>query len=179
MREEYFQSHHPNFNHENTCDFTEVFWCMIKTADLFGSAIFKITDAWSGQDELWQANYSLMTLQKGLKFFRAVSPSKSPKVMGLTGIQKCGHATPLQWGDPLPLLQKGGPKWGYHHQSPENSALQTGPHVQIMFLLPIRLLRGHLPQWSEELPTIRGGRPWWVLLIGVTTSPGCTRSTFP
>ena len=33
-----------------------------------------------------QANYSLMTLQKGLKFFRAVSPSKSPKVMGLMGI---------------------------------------------------------------------------------------------
>ena len=27
-----------------------------------------------------------MTLQKGLKFFRAVSPSKSAKVMGLMGI---------------------------------------------------------------------------------------------
>ena len=59
---------------------------MIKTADLFGSAIFEITEAWLGQDELQQANYSLMTLWKGLKFFRTVSPSESPKVMGLMGI---------------------------------------------------------------------------------------------
>ena len=86
MREEYFQSQHPNFNHENTLDLTEVFWHMSKTADLFGSAIFEITEAWSWGDELWQANYSLMTLWKGLKFFRAVSPSESPKVMGLMGI---------------------------------------------------------------------------------------------
>ena len=86
MREEYFWSHCPNFNNENTCDFMEVFWHMIKTADLLGSAIYEITEAWSGQDELQQANCSLMTLQKGLKFFRAVSPSKSPKVIGFMGI---------------------------------------------------------------------------------------------
>ena len=48
MREEYFQSHHPNFNHENTHELTEVFWHMIRTADLFGSAIFEITEAWLG-----------------------------------------------------------------------------------------------------------------------------------
>ena len=64
----------------------EVFQHMIKTADLLGSAIYEITGTWSGWDELQQANYSLMTLQKGLKFFRAVSPSESPKVMGLIGI---------------------------------------------------------------------------------------------
>ena len=50
--EEYFQLHHPNFNHENTGDFSEVFWHMTKTADLFGSAIFEISEAWLGQDEL-------------------------------------------------------------------------------------------------------------------------------
>ena len=59
---------------------------MTKTADLFGSAIFEMTEAWLGWDELQQANYSLMTLQKGLKFFRAVSSSESPKVTGLMGI---------------------------------------------------------------------------------------------
>ena len=85
IREAYFRLHHPNFNQENTCDFSEVFWCMAKTADLFGSAIFKITEAWLG-DELQQANYSLMTLWKGLKFFRAVSQSESPKLIGLMGI---------------------------------------------------------------------------------------------
>ena len=59
---------------------------MIKTAGLLGSAIYKIKEAWTGQDELWQANYTLRTLPKGLKFFRAVSPSKSPRVMRLMGI---------------------------------------------------------------------------------------------
>ena len=64
----------------------------------------------------------------------------------------------LQQGDPLPLVQKDGPKQGYHHQSPTNSALQTGPHVQQMFWLPIRHIGGHLLPWAEELPTIRRGR---------------------
>ena len=81
---QHFRIHHPYFNDENTPDFTEVFWCMTKTADLL--AVFEITDAWSGQDELQQANYSLMTLWKGLKFFRAVSQSESPKVIRLMGI---------------------------------------------------------------------------------------------
>ena len=33
-----------------------------------------------------QANYVLRSLQKGLKFFHAVTPSESPKVIGLVGI---------------------------------------------------------------------------------------------
>ena len=86
MREEYFWSHCQNFNNENTHDFADIFQCMVGTTDLLGCAIYKITEAWSGQDELQQANCSLMALQKGLKFFRAVSPSKSLKIMGLMGI---------------------------------------------------------------------------------------------
>ena len=85
-REEYFRSHCPNFNYENSCDFTDVFQHMTETTDLLGSAIYEIKEVWTGWDELWQANYVLRTLLKGLKFFRAVSPSKSPKVMGLMGI---------------------------------------------------------------------------------------------
>ena len=59
---------------------------MIKTTGLLGSAIYEIKEARIGWDELQQANYALRTLLKELKFFRAVSPSMSPKVMGLTGI---------------------------------------------------------------------------------------------
>ena len=86
MREEYLWSYCPNFNNENSCDFTDIFRCMIETAGLLGSAIYEIKEAWTGQGELQQANYVLRTLLKGLKFFRAVSLSKSPKVMRLTGI---------------------------------------------------------------------------------------------
>ena len=74
MREEYFQSHCPNFNNENTCDFTDIFQCMIKTIGLLGSTIYKITEAWSGQDELQQANYLLMTLLKGTKILQSSNP---------------------------------------------------------------------------------------------------------
>ena len=85
-KEEYFRSHCPNFNNENSHDFTDVFWCMAETIGLLCSAIYEIKGAWTGWDELQQANYVLKALPKGLKFFRAVSPTKSPKVMVLMGI---------------------------------------------------------------------------------------------
>ena len=59
---------------------------MVENAGLLGSTIYEIKEAWTGQGELQQASYALRILLKGLKFFRAVSPSESPNVMGLTGI---------------------------------------------------------------------------------------------
>ena len=85
-RKEYFRRHCPNFNTENTHDLSDVFWHMAKNAELLGSAIYEIKEVWTGPNELWKANYMLRTLLKGLKFLRAVSPSESPKVMGLMGI---------------------------------------------------------------------------------------------
>ena len=85
-REEYFKRPFPNFTMENTYDQSDVFQCMAETAKLLDMAIYDIKEVWKGPDELQQANYTLRTLPKGLKFLRAVSPSESPKVMGLTGI---------------------------------------------------------------------------------------------
>ena len=59
---------------------------MIESTSLLGSEIFEIQETWTGQHELEYANYALKTLPKGLKFFYPVSPSESPKVMGLTNI---------------------------------------------------------------------------------------------
>ena len=59
---------------------------MSEATGLLDSAIYKIKEELTGWDELQQANYMLRTLPKGLKFFRAVSPSESPNVMGLMGI---------------------------------------------------------------------------------------------
>ena len=59
---------------------------MIETAGLLGPAIYENTEAWSGQDELQQDNYSLITLTKGPKFFRVISSLESHRVMGLMGI---------------------------------------------------------------------------------------------
>ena len=86
MGEEYFRKHSPNFSTENTCDLSEVFSHMIVANELFGSSIYEIKETWMGPDELQQANYTLRTLPKGLKFLRAGPPSESQKVIGLTGI---------------------------------------------------------------------------------------------
>ena len=64
MREEYFRSHCPNFNNENSHNFMDIFQCMIKTTGLLGSTIYEIKEAWTGWDELQQANYMLRTLLK-------------------------------------------------------------------------------------------------------------------
>ena len=63
---------------ENTHDLSEVFQHVAKTPELLGSAIYEIKEVWKGLDELWQANYALRTLPKGLKFLRAVSPIRVP-----------------------------------------------------------------------------------------------------
>ena len=64
----------------------DIFWSMIKSAGLLHSEIYEIQEAWTGQYKLEYANYGLKTLPKGLKFFHPMSPSESPKVIGLTGI---------------------------------------------------------------------------------------------
>ena len=85
-RKEYFKRHSYNFTLEDTHNLSEVFRWMAKSANLLGTAIHEIQVVWMGPDKLWHVNYALRSLPKGLKFFHAVPPSESPKVMGLVGI---------------------------------------------------------------------------------------------
>ena len=124
---------------------------MIETTGLLGSAIYEIQEAWTGWKELQHANYVLKTLPKGLRFFCLVSPFESPKVIGLMGIHH-------QWGHPLPLVQLRRAKQGHHHQPLKDGALQVGPCMQEMFLLPFHHVGGHLAPQLEELPAFIRGR---------------------
>ena len=85
-RKEFFLKHSYNFIMEGTCDLSEVFRQMAISTELLGTSIYEIQALWTGLDELRQANYALRSLPKGLKFLHVVSPSESPKVMGLVGI---------------------------------------------------------------------------------------------
>ena len=85
---------------------------MIKTTGLLCSAIYEIKEAWTGQDELQQSNYAQMTLPKGLKFFRAVSPSEFPKVIGLTGIHDLDMLCHFNGLTPCPWCGKEGQNEG-------------------------------------------------------------------
>ena len=64
----------------------DVFWNMLESTGLLGSEIYETQETWTGWHKLEYANYALKSLPKGLKFFHPVSPSESPKVMGLTNI---------------------------------------------------------------------------------------------
>ena len=65
---------------------TGVFQNMVESTSLLSSEVYKIRENWTGWQELQYANHALRTLPKGLKFFCPVSPTESPKVMGLTSI---------------------------------------------------------------------------------------------
>ena len=91
-REDYYQENCLHFNSETSCIMVDIFWSMIKSASPLCSEIYEIQESWTGQCELQYTNYTLNSLLKGLKFFCPVSPSESPKAMGLTGIH---HPDPL------------------------------------------------------------------------------------
>ena len=82
----FFSKHSCNFSQDGNHDLSKVFKKLAKKASLLGTGIYEIQACWTGPEELKQANYTLQSLPKGLKFLRAVPTTESPKVMGLMGI---------------------------------------------------------------------------------------------
>ena len=82
----FFSKYSCNFSQDGNCDLSEVFKKLAEKAGLLGTSIDEIQACWTGPEELKQANYTLQSLPKGLKFLRAVPVTQSPKVMGLMGI---------------------------------------------------------------------------------------------
>ena len=82
--------------------------------------------------KLWQANYALRSLPKGLKFLHAVPPSEYPKVMGLVGIHNPDALCHFNGLTHCPWCGKEGQNEGTICQPPAHSALQAKPGVQQM-----------------------------------------------
>ena len=82
----FFSNHSYNFVDDGTHDLSDVFKELAKSTSLFGEAIYEIQLSWTRLEELKQANYTLLSLPKGLRFLRVVPTLESPKVMGLMGI---------------------------------------------------------------------------------------------
>ena len=96
---------------------------MAKMVGLMGTDIHPIEDQWQGKKELHTANHVAKGSTKTFAISQVVSPIKSPKIMGLKGIHS-PEALKCQAGlSPLPLVWKGGPKWGHHGESPPHQAL--------------------------------------------------------
>ena len=87
------------------CNLSGIFKKLATSADLLDTDIHEIEAFWTGLEELKQANYTLQSLPKGLKFLRVVPISESSKVMGLVGIHDPDalqhfaglHLLPLVW----------------------------------------------------------------------------------
>ena len=84
--EAYFRMNQPEFNHEYLCDLASLFWEMIASIGLLDLEIYEIQEVWTGWEDLQYANNALKLSLKGLWFFCPMSPSESPKVMGLKGV---------------------------------------------------------------------------------------------
>ena len=82
----FFSNHSYNFVDYVTRDLSDVFKELAESTSLLGEAIYEIQLSWTGPKELKQANYTLQSLPKGLRFLRVVPALESPKVMGLIGM---------------------------------------------------------------------------------------------
>ena len=83
------------------------------------------------------------------------TPIRVPNGYGTDGNTWPRCPLPLQWHDPLSLVQEGRSEWGDHGQSPMESALQAGPGVQLMSWLAIH------NGWHSLLPWLAGVSPTW------------------
>ena len=82
----FFSKHSYRFNLDGNHDLSGIFKKLAESSGLLGTDIYEMQASWTVPEELKQANYTLQSLPKGLKFLRAVATSESPKVMGLMGI---------------------------------------------------------------------------------------------
>ena len=86
----FFFKHSYIFIEDSNCDLSGIFKKLVVSASLLGTDTYEIQASWTGPEELKQANYTLQSLPKGLKFLRVVPTLESPKVMGLVGIHHPG-----------------------------------------------------------------------------------------
>ena len=82
----FFSKHSYNFTEDGNHDLSRIFKKLAVSAGLLGTAVYEIQSSWTGPEELKQANYTLQSPPKGLKFLRVVPILESPEVMGLAGI---------------------------------------------------------------------------------------------
>ena len=73
-RREFFLKHSYNFTTDGNHDLSGTFRQLAASANLLGTSIHEIQASWTGPKELKQANYTLWSLPKGLKFLHMVPP---------------------------------------------------------------------------------------------------------
>ena len=169
-REMYYWENHPCFNNENPCDVMDILWNMVKSTGLLSLEIHEIRKNWTGRQELQYTNHALRTMLKDLKFFNPVSPSKSPKVMGLTRIHHPDTLCHLKGVTHCLWCGKEGQNEGSIINHLRMVHYKVGPLVQEVLRLSLSYLWGHLMSWLGDLPASHGRRCRGVIFIQLTAS---------
>ena len=85
-RQVYFKMHCPNYDHEESHDFSHTFKEMATSAGLMGSDVHEVHEVWTDQKDLWFTHHMVKSFPKDIHFFWVVPPTKLPMIMGLKGI---------------------------------------------------------------------------------------------
>ena len=119
-----------------------------------------------------------MTLQKGLKFFRVVPPSESPKVMGLTGIHNPDMLCHFNGVTHCPWCRKVGQNEGTVINHLQTVHYKLGLVCKKCFGCPSITSETICHHSQKSCPPSGEGGPD-KSSFGIITSPGCTRSASP
>ena len=85
-RQTYYKAHQPSYEQEGSYNLSSTFQEMATFANLIGTKVHEVQQAWTGQKDLRAAHHVAKTSPKDIHFFRIVLPTESPKIMGLRGI---------------------------------------------------------------------------------------------
>ena len=82
----YYNTCHSNFKQEGLHDLSSTFQEMASSTNLLGTEIHEVQESWGSQNDLQTTYQAAKSSPRDIHFFIVVSPTESPKIMGLMGI---------------------------------------------------------------------------------------------
>ena len=83
--DKYYQTHKPDCEHENSQVMSSTFKELATSTNLVGSEVHNVKEVWTGWRNLKATHHAAKALPKNIHFFQVVLPTKSPKIMDLSG----------------------------------------------------------------------------------------------
>ena len=179
VREDYYWENHPHFNSKTSCDMADIFWSMIESMPAY-YAPGDLQDPGNLDWAAWSAIHQLSPKNPAKRveiLLHQVSPSESPKVMGVTGIHHPNALCHFNGVTHCLWCGKEGQNEGTVINHLQITHYKLGLVCKKCFCCLLVTSEAILAPWSQELPAFHRWRPWWIIFISLTTSAGYVRST--
>ena len=167
-RVEYYQENFPHFNNETSCNMTDIFQSMIKSASL--------TKFWNPQNQGdldWAEGTAVCQLcpnnpVQRVEILPTSVPLRVPKGHGPHWYPPSQCTPSFQWGNPSPMVWERRAKWRNCHWSSVDDPLQIRAGVWKMLPLSLSHIWGHPAPCPQKLLANPRRGPWWIILIYLT-----------